>query len=1085
MAKRSDFAQKLLDDLRLRKERMAASQNSKGTNPMVADTYAYSKTTYKSSREPKTVKTTGFRTGSTQNRLSGGRKSVTTGQVSNQIVPFGRGQKSEQIGDLSMALAFALENGGKLRTDSSGNSSMISFLHNIGRRQMDYGKMERRNNVVSRNQPSSSQLPTLPHLHIEEISRGAQKLNQILRACSNGLNFDRYSIEIGRELLKGAMDLEESLRMLVNLQEASEYVITPQSKSRITLLEEDENDDESPVKMADQKQLDRPRFSFDRPSRNYNDIQEVARTDLKLRLAALTYSSEVTNSKHEKKVLAASNSHSHKRSVSYGPDSKTLTAFSEQNHSSSLQSKQEKLRIPNVIAKLMGLDELPGNVDSKVTTKESGKQKVEGMIIKKPALESTKKAEQRTKDSATLVLPPVKQKATLASKIPLIQDTVTSQAGKTLTTRNGSTRVAVHDKLPPRKNFEDIKPVTSSRKGSIKRDKQESDIIQLNQNYGSRKEIQDKERKQDIVKHREQKSAERSEIKEPVFKDEMQQMTPNVHKRSEAAVTLQEKAEYSESMLHGGNRYANKLLLGNQQKLQNNHGFQQVHMLQKSELQEKRRQSEEKEQQSTKQKLQRNKQKGNEPISSNFSKLMSGTTNLQKKQPQMNQAATRGKGSTEHIDATNFNGFRYGRHHENPAGDRSSTNLNFKIKDSLNTNSSYSRGDLESESAKAPILFSVDEKPVQVQTTVKARSAQGHKLEVPQINEVMTKKGASVYNLPRTLKHQSSILQERKQTRQEKLAISREADQMKASRFEKIEAQIIRSNKSVASLQSSSVAQEMQKAAQQNSVLCSPLEDECESLNEPQALVPKDSGQNTVPKAAKEKQDQEHNFGRAKENKFKNSVSDPLHGTQEENTEIPRTPQLRNQRTYTSEMPEPLTESENHLKQILMKSQIFMNTAEALFKLNIPISILHANGHDYHDQESKLVLDCGYEVMKRKGRRLELSVHPFLKLSITSNKAKSLDDLVKQMCKDFDKLKLYGRDGKEDSPFEDYLPKMLEADINKKEPDLNCMWDLGWNCMMFAFLEKGDVIRDVEKYVLNGLLDEITIDLFTGISVSV
>lgn len=36
MAKRSDFAQKLLDDLRLRKERMAASQNTKGSNAMVA-----------------------------------------------------------------------------------------------------------------------------------------------------------------------------------------------------------------------------------------------------------------------------------------------------------------------------------------------------------------------------------------------------------------------------------------------------------------------------------------------------------------------------------------------------------------------------------------------------------------------------------------------------------------------------------------------------------------------------------------------------------------------------------------------------------------------------------------------------------------------------------------------------------------------------------------------------------------------------------------------------------------------------------------------------------------------------------------
>ncbi|XP_038991477.1 uncharacterized protein LOC120114748 [Hibiscus syriacus] len=452
MEKRSDFSQKLLDDLRLRKERMSASQNSKGSNPKVADAYAYSKSTYKSSSKPEAVNATGSRPGSTRNRPSGGRKSVSTGQASNQIVPFEGGKKPQQMGDLSMALDFALENGGKIRTKSSGASSIFSFLLNIGRRQVDYGKMERRNRAVSRQQPSSSQPPILSHIHIEEISRGAQKLNQILRDCSNGLNLNRYSIEIGRELLKGAMDLEESLTLLVNMQETSDYSITPQRKSRLTLLEEDEDDDENTVMMAGQKQVSRPIFSFDRPSRNYNDIQEVARTELKLRLAALTYSSGVTNSKHDKKVAAASNLHSHKRSVSYGPDAKSLTAFSEQTRSTPLQSKQEKSRIPNVIAKLMGIDELPGNVDSKVTTKkEFGNKKVEGIIAKRPAQESIKKAEQRAKDSTTPSLPPAKQKATIATKIPPVQDTVKPQGGKTLATRNVSTRVAVNNKLPPQR----------------------------------------------------------------------------------------------------------------------------------------------------------------------------------------------------------------------------------------------------------------------------------------------------------------------------------------------------------------------------------------------------------------------------------------------------------------------------------------------------------------------------------------------------------------------------------------------------------------------------------------------------------
>ncbi|MBA0710973.1 hypothetical protein Golax_010214 [Gossypium laxum] len=881
MANTSDFVQKLLDELRLRKERMAAS---KATNPMAAadHAYAYSKTGYKSSREPNTLKTIGCRAGNSQNRPKGGRR-----PVSNQIVPFGRGQKS-------VVLDFALENGG--RRDSTSNSSMFNFLHKIGRKQMDYGKMARRD----------SKLPDISHLRIEDISRGVQKLNQILRACSNGLKFDTYSIQIGQELLKVAMDLEESLRMLVNLQEDSKYSITQWRRSRITLLEEEEDG-------HDEKQLDiMPRF-LGIHSRNYNDIQGAARTDLKLRLKHPTYSSsQVTDSKHGKKVVTAS--------VGSVTDTKTLVTFSEQNNLSSLQCKQEKLRIPNVIAKLMGLHQLPRSVDSKVTTtKESGKQ-----------------------------------------------------PGKVLPNRNGSTRVAVHDKLPPRKDLEDIKSMMSSRKAFIKMGKQQSDIIPLNQNT-----------------------------------------------------------------LHRGNRYANKLLGGDQQKLQINHGFEQVSMLRKSELQERRRQLEERKERSKKQKL-LGKQKLNEPMSG------ATATNSRKKQPRINQATASRKSSKDHIDATHFNGFQDGKHHKNQAKIRSSTNF-------------------------------------LAQTILKAGSTKGYKLEVPRTNEVITEKGASVYNLSRTPKNLSSILQERKQTRLEKLAVPRQPVQTKGSRFEEVEPKVIRSNKYIARVQSSSVPQEMQKAAKQGSVLCCHVEDECKNRNKPQALV-EDSDQISVSMVTNEQQDREPDFERSEERKFKSIASDPLQGTDEANTyEKPH-----NQSTYASKMPQPLTESENHLKQILMKSQLFTNTTEALFKLDIPIGILHGNVHNYNEQESKLLLDCGYEVMKRRGRRQELSAHPFLQVSIsssTSNKAKSLDDLVKPMCKDFDKLKSYGREGKEDCSFEDYLPKMIEVDVNNKEADLNCMWELGWNCMMFA-LEKDDIVRDVEKYVLNGLLVGITRDLFTPISVS-
>lgn len=175
----------------------------------------------------------------------------------------------------------------------------------------------------------------------------------------------------------------------------------------------------------------------------------------------------------------------------------------------------------------------------------------------------------------------------------------------------------------------------------------------------------------------------------------------------------------------------------------------------------------------------------------------------------------------------------------------------------------------------------------------------------------------------------------------------------------------------------------------------------------------------------------------------------------------------------------PLTETENHLKQILIKSQVFINTAEALFKLNIPFDILDAEGpRDCHqDEDSKLVLDCGYEIMKRKGRKQELSVHPFIKVSISAKRPKTLDELIVELNKDFENLKLYGRNGNVDAPIEDYLPRMLESDVYNKDPDLNSMWELNWDEMMFAFIEKDDVVRDVERSVLSGLVDEIALDL--------
>ena len=101
---------------------------------------------------------------------------------------------------------------------------------------------------------------------------------------------------------------------------------------------------------------------------------------------ALTYQSETANFRHDTRNLGSSNSRSHGRSISYNPNIKNSVTFSKQkNHSGSSIFKQEKGRIPNVIAKLMGLEELPENDDSKnIKKKESNsKKKIEHIVIKK------------------------------------------------------------------------------------------------------------------------------------------------------------------------------------------------------------------------------------------------------------------------------------------------------------------------------------------------------------------------------------------------------------------------------------------------------------------------------------------------------------------------------------------------------------------------------------------------------------------------------------------------------------------------------------------------------------------------------
>lgn len=355
------------------------------------------------------------RTGSIPNRSSRSHKSAKVGEVSNQIVPYGSGQSSGQMGDMSVALAFAFENGGKLRRkDSSFTSSIMNFLTQLKRGTLSFGKMERRRGDSDWQLASTSHFPAISPVQINEIYKGAQKLNQILSASSNGLTIDRRSIEFANELLQGAINLEESLRMLVDLQKNSEFMVTPQKKNRIKLLEEDDDDDDDDdIKTIQQKQLARPVFSFDKPSKHSGNLQRNDNTSFMQESNFLNHS-KGGKLKNEKQDVKSSKLLSHRRSKSHSSDIKNLNALSEQESQSALvQSNPEKSRIPNVIAKLMGLDNLP----DKVGEKNNPQKKDSGMTMKQASNGNAKNIELKSKQTENL-LPQKKQKVVEAIVVP-------------------------------------------------------------------------------------------------------------------------------------------------------------------------------------------------------------------------------------------------------------------------------------------------------------------------------------------------------------------------------------------------------------------------------------------------------------------------------------------------------------------------------------------------------------------------------------------------------------------------------------------------------------------------------------------
>nr|XP_048321871.1 uncharacterized protein LOC107431804 isoform X2 [Ziziphus jujuba var. spinosa] len=271
--------------------------------------------------------------------------------------------------------------------------------------------------------PSSFQL--------REVSREAQKLNQTIESWSKGLSFDGQSTDIAKDLLKGALGLQDSLVMLGKLQEASQYMAHLKKKQ----IDRSERYGKHEVGIerthSDQYResnfmpgFQKPRLSADWSSRSSTEeLKKVSGKD-EVRIER-TYSDQYResnfvpgfqkprlsvdgssrNSTEElKKVIKESlvrqnllpNTKIHERAIfpprNFDSASETPSTSSSQSSflhaatdSAPASAPPQKTKGPNLIAKLMGLGEFPPKTLHPSPQKQFEDQKISNQ--QRPAFE--------------------------------------------------------------------------------------------------------------------------------------------------------------------------------------------------------------------------------------------------------------------------------------------------------------------------------------------------------------------------------------------------------------------------------------------------------------------------------------------------------------------------------------------------------------------------------------------------------------------------------------------------------------------------------------------------------------------------
>uniref|UniRef100_A0A1D1Z7P9 E3 ubiquitin-protein ligase TRIM9 n=1 Tax=Anthurium amnicola TaxID=1678845 RepID=A0A1D1Z7P9_9ARAE len=170
-------------------------------------------------------------------------------------------------------------------------------------------------------------------------------------------------------------------------------------------------------------------------------------------------------------------------------------------------------------------------------------------------------------------------------------------------------------------------------------------------------------------------------------------------------------------------------------------------------------------------------------------------------------------------------------------------------------------------------------------------------------------------------------------------------------------------------------------------------------------------------------------------------------------------------------------ESTDRLKCLLSSSPSFLCHAQELFNISLhqPADCYRTETMKIETDDYKLLLACSRELMASRSYRSELLAHPLLLGSSKRRVAKiSLNQLVEEISQEIENLRGYSKVG-DAVASTDSLYGRLERDLKYSRVVAHGVWDWGW---MEVPVEEADrIVRDVEKHVLEVLVEEIAVEL--------